>query len=879
MSIWSRIVNVFRGDRVNSEFEEEMQSHIDEAVAQGRSEQEARQAFGSTLRLREQSRDFRVSAWLDSLRSDVQFGWRQLCKHKAVSAAAVLSLALSMGACVGAFRLVDAMLLRPLPVSDPSRLFSISYPFKSGNGQIDTGEIFDYPQFRAIRSAVAEEADLISISPVSRNGLRFGTDDEAEKFMKQFVSGTMFGVLGLKPAAGRLLTQGDDVKAGAHPVAVLSYTYWTKRFGRDPNVVGRKFHFGSDVFEIVGICEKGFTGTDPGTFTDIFMPSMMNTKAIENYNWGWFRTWVRVKPGSDPERVKQKLQAAVSAWRRELVKKWPTDRTPAGVDDYVRGMIHLNPAGSGVSSIKQSSSGSLTMLCVVVGLVLLIACVNAANLMLAQASSRAREMALRVSIGAGRARLMQLVLIEGLLLASISAALGAVFAWWSSPWVVAQLNGPEGPTELALPFDWRILSFGIVLIALVTLLLALVPALRASATKPMAALRGGEDPRVRHRLIHALVAAQVAVCFLVQFLGGLFVTTYDRLANQPTGFSSTGVLAIEVATKLNQPSVRWNLVLQRLQAVPGVDHVAMASWALMSGSASMDTIRMPGRPQETEETYFLGVSPGWFETMGVSLISGRDLSPKDSYPGSVVVNQAFARRYFNGGDPIGGSFEAVASENRFSTSRIVGIAGDARYVTMRESIRPTVYWPLDFGKKGTDWMTFLVNAKPGADLAAVIRQEVAKASPEFRVVNFQRQSDLVAQQTILERLLAMLSWFFAALALLLACIGLYGVLHHSVVQRRKEIGIRMALGARAANVTYVVAMKVLISVVMGSLIGLAVGAASEGHLKDLLYGVKATDAAMMAGPVCLIVFAGLLAAVPPVLQALRIDPSETLRAD
>ncbi len=883
MSLWSRIANVLRGDHLSREIHEEIQSHIQEAIDHGRDPADARQAFGSPLRQLDESHDIRVVAWLDSLRADAIFGWRQLKKNKVTSAAAILSLALAIGSSVSAFRLIDAMLLRPLPVAHAERLFFLTYPYLDAAGQTQTADSFDYPQFRTVRAALKQDAELIAISRPNRNGLTFGSDDETEKVWRQSVSGGMFASFGLKPALGRLLTAEDDVKPGANPVAVLSYDYWSRRFARDPTVIGRKFRMGA-VYQIVGVCEKAFTGTEPGTVTDIFVPTMMNAQAIENANWSWFRIWVRLKPGATPEPVLEKLRAAVSAFREERVKTWPPGLPRERIEEYVRAVLFLEPASAGASGLQRDYRSSLVVLAVVVALVLLIACANVANLMTAQAAARSREMALRVSIGAGRSRLVQLVIVESVLIALCASALGGMFAWWSAPSVVSRINPPDNPARLILPADWRVLAFAAGLALAVTLLFGLMPALRASAVKPMSALRGGDDPHSRRRLMNVLVAVQVAFCFLVLFVTGLFVATFDRLAHQPTGFVADRLLALETVTRNNQPSPYWDQVRQHLQSVSGVESVALCGWALMTGNGWSDAVWVNGRPPNNEEAYFLAVSPGWFETMRIPLLDGRDFVPQDTFAGTVIVNQAFARRYFEGRNPVGESLETLV-DRKLARSQIVGYARDARYLNMREPIRPTIYVPIDKKSNVTEaspgWATFMVRTTTAdpMTLASILRREVPRARPEFLVASFRTQTELVEQHTVRERLLAMLSVFFAVVAVVLAGVGLYGVLTWSVVQRQREIGIRIALGAPPAAVARRLIAGVFSMLLLGAAIGLIAGLASQRYLETLLYQVKPTDPAMLTLPSLTMLVAASLAALPAVVRAVRIDPATTLRSE
>ena len=883
MSHWSRIANVFRRDRLSSEIDEELQSHIEEALANGRDPEEVRRKFGSALRLREECTDAKLTAWVDSVRADIVFGWRQLVRNRITSGAAIVSLALAIGACTSAFRLIDAVLLRPLPVASPERLFVLTYQFMDRDGKADMADSFEYPLFRELRAAAKGQAEVIAISYAGRVDLTYGSDNDMEKAYKQHVSGWMFSALGVKPALGRVFTESDDLKPGAHPYAVISYDYWNRRFGRDPKAIGKTFRFGNDLYEIVGVSQEGFTGTDTGTMTDFFIPTMMNAKAIEAAGWSWFRSWVQVRPGISPDAVTQRFQAVFSAWRADQMKNRKNPMPAQRLEAYLKAPVALEPASAGMSGTQKDYRRSLVILSIVVALVLLIACVNVANLMTAQAAARARELALRVSIGAGRGRLVQLVFVESAILALLATMLGALFAWWSAPLVVSMINPPDNPLRLHLPADWRVLAFSTGLTVLVTCLFGLLPAFRASTVKPMSTIRGGEDRLARPWLMNALVAAQVAFCFLVHFTAGLFVATFDRLASQPTGFSSENVLIAQTLAKRQQPAAVWAEVVDHLRTVRGVESASIAGWPLLSGNSWGGDFWLNGRQAENNPLY-LAVSPQWLNTMRVHLIDGRDFREDDVQPEVALVNETLTKRFFDGASPVGKSFDRMVN-GKLKPTRIVGYVRDTRYNNMREPMRPIVFMPFkaldDKGEpRGHEWASFMIRTSGDPmQVAASIRQEVQRARPEFRVSTICTQQELVDQHTIRERLLAMLSLFFAAVALTLAAVGLYGVLSFSVLQRRREIGIRMALGAQPAQVARQVTAEVFGWLFLGAVAGLTGGVASEQYLETLLYQVKVTDVSMLAIPVLTIFAAALVAALPPVINAVRIDPAVTLRAE
>jgi len=886
MSWWSRLANVFRGDRLSREIDEELQSHIEEAIELGRDPAEARRALGPALRLREESRDLRLITWLDSLRADAVFGWRQLKKNKVASAAAILSLALGIGACTSAFRLIDALLLRPLPVSDPDRLFAVAFEGpNAAAGRLMVYDSCSYPMFQQMRAAVKDQAELIAISYADRTDLTYGSDEEMEKAYMQYVSGWMFSSLGLRPALGRLLTESDDLKPGAHPYAVLSYDYWKHRFGQDPKVIGRTLHMGTDLYEIVGVGPERFNGTETGMVTDVFVPMMMkNPRTLASPNDFWLRTLVRLRPGAAPEPVHERLLATFRAIQQERAKGFTT-MPRQRLEQYFKERLMLEPAAAGRSNLQRDYRRPLAALGILVALVLLIACANVANLMTAQATARAREMALRVSIGAGRARLVQLVLVESAWIGFLAAAIGFVFAWWSAPLVVSMISPPDNPVRLFLTADWRLLGFGLALTFGVTFLFGLAPALHASAVQPVIALKGGKDPHSRRRLMHSLIAAQAAFCFVVLFVAGLFVVTFERLSDQPTGFSAERVLTLETVARPAQLPVYWDQIAGHLRQVPGVERVALAGWALMSGETAVGFISINGELPTEIFSDFLSVSPGWLETMRIPLIDGHDFRADDAYPHVAIVNQAFAKQYFSGADPVGKSFERVDSTGGRVRLEIVGYVRDARSRDdLRLPIRPTAYIPfhtLDasgaFQPMGRG--TFIVRASSSNPLvvAPTLRREVPGTWPGFRVSNIRTQTEINQSRNLRERLLGRLAFFFGVVALLLAGVGLYGVLDYSVLQRRREVAIRMALGAQAGDLARRVTADVFSMVLAGALAGLALGFASVRYIESLLYGVKPSDPRMVALPALTIVAAALLAALPPVIRAVGIEPSVTLR--
>ncbi|MFN7995933.1 MAG: ADOP family duplicated permease [Bryobacteraceae bacterium] len=813
--------------------------------------------------------------WLDSLRLDVLLAWRRLRKWKVTSAAAIVSLALGIGACLAAFQLVDALLLRPLPIAAPDRLYALSrQQFQAGKSSA-TRETWEYPLLTQLRAVVANQATLLAISDAERVELTFSSDREVERAHVQYVSGDMFDTFGLHAGSGRLLSHRDDLQPGAHPVAVVSHDYWKRRFGGDPALVGRTFRItnnltGTRIYQIAGVTEESFTGTEPGKVVDIFLPAMMHW-GIGYPEWSLFRGLAYLRPGVSPLSARDRLRAALHGFNEAKGNR-------------LTQVLQMEPAGAGVSGMQKSYRRSLAALGILVVLVLLIACANMANLITAQTAARLREMAIRISIGAGRGRLAQMVLAEAALIGLFASAFGWCFARWSVPMVLARVNPPDDPARLSLATDWRMVACAFVLTVLVTLLFGIGPAMRASAIRPVEALKGGDEPRSRARWMRGLIALQTAFCFVVLFAAGMFVATFDRLHGQSNGFSSERILNIDIVNPENEPSALWEQVASHVRGLPGVQSVAYADWPVLDGrSFKSDAVSVSGGSPSEVPAWFINVSPNWFETMRIPFVEGRDFRQDDLSPGAAIVNQAFARQFLGLENPTGKSFAGTSGWMSGQKFQIVGVVRDARYRYLRQPILPVAYTPFRrTDSKGTmQGGTLIVrtaSSNPLA-LASALRNEIPRVRSEFRVSNVRTQQELIDAQTVRERLLAVLARFFGAVALLLAGVGLYGVLNYSVLQRRREIGIRIALGARSGKLAVGVTAQVFSMVLAGAGAGLALGLASVRYIQTLLYDVRSTESAVLLPPVLAIAVAALFAAIPAVVHALAIEPSTLLRAD
>ena len=889
-----RLFGTLRFGRRDADLDDELRLHLemaaDDAARRGLSPDEAARAAhirsGQLASAMDAMRDQRAWPWLDALKLDVVFSLRHLNQRRTVTGAAILSLAVTIGATTSAFRLVDAVLLRPLPVAEPGRLFSVGAGRHDHQNQPEFRDDFDYPTFQQYSQAAGHAADLMVVGMTARQQVMFDQSTEPERVYRQFVSGNVFGIFGLQPALGRLLAPADDATPGRHPVAVLSHEYWTRRFGNGPEVLGKTFRLGAQVFEVVGVGPPGFTGTEPGRMADVFIPATMNVQALDKPGWSWFRLWVRPKPNFSPEHVRDLLQASFLDEHRSNLRNFAADTKKAVIDAYLSEQILLYPAAAGASNLQRNFRRPLLILAALVTLVLLIACANVANLLGAQAVARARELALRVSIGAGRSRLIQLVLVEAAVVAIAASAAGALFAWWSAPFIVSMLAPPNDPVRLALPIDLRALAFASALTAVVTLVFGLVPAMKAASVEPLQTLKGARGVPPDRRLTGSLIAAQMAFCVFVLLVGWLFVASFERLTSRPLGFSTEDVLVLETEIRgAPQPSTAWADVAAHLRQLPGVEAAAASNWALLSGNGWTVSVRGEGS-LEPRGVNALSITPGFLNAMRIDLIDGRDVRPGDVQPwvaqegaprpGVGIVNETFARTFFGGRNPVGKSVLVRQTKDTFVAMEIVGLVRDTAYRNVRDPFPPMMYVPLE--NRGNGAIVVRTASDP-MQLASVLRSEVSRARSDFVVRNAGTQAALVRSLILRERLLATLSSFFAAVALLLAGVGLYGVLNYAVVQQRRDIGVRMALGARAQDVVKHVATNKLTSVAIGATIGGTAGLGFGRMVEALLYEVKPTDPSTFGVTVLALAATAVIATLSPALRAVRIDPAETLRAE
>jgi putative ABC transport system permease protein len=886
MSLWSRLGNVFRSGRIESELDEELQFHFEERIrellATGMSREAATaqvaRRFGNPLRWREQSRDVKLLPWFDSVLRDIRLGLRMLRKNATVTAAAVASLSLALGACVAAFSLVDALILRPLPLRKPEQLIYLTV--STNTPERPESDTFSDPLFVRLRDAARGSADLFAMSTQVIRPVRFAeTGGEKEPVRTQYVSGDAFERLGIGPAGGRLLGREDDLTPGASPVAVISYAYWQRRFGRDPAVIGRWFSLEERQFQIVGVTDRQFTGIEPGRPTDLWMPyAMYNPRAFGNFQFNWFRVIGRLTNDVRPEQARNVLQPALTNFRREYAPhEFGPDRPSERLKGFLEARLFVRSAANGPSPLRREFERPLWILVSIAALLLMIAGSNVANLFLARTAAREREMALRLSIGAGRGRLVQQMLIESALIALAVCAFGLLFAGVAGPAVVGMLAPADDPVQLDLRLDWRLLAFAAVLTLLMTALFGLVPALRASNVSPIAALKTGGRSGTRAAVMRPFVAMQVAFGLVVLFVGGLLVLSFGRLSSVNPGFAASDVLLVNMETVRRVDAVEQRAglfqVLDHLKAVPGVQSVSFAEFNIL-GRAWTHNVRPPGNPHDDIEATVQPVGPEYFETLRIPLLAGRGFVARDmaEHATAVVINEAYAARYFGREPALGRTLEARFAMND-GVHDVVGVVANTRY-DLRKPPAPTVYIPLTQRGNGT------VHVRIAGDpvtLAVRLREEVRAANPLFRATTVMPQSAVVDQTLLRERLLALLSGFFAVVGLVLAAVGLYGVLSYSVVQRTREIGIRVALGARQLGVIRTVLTDIGNAAFTGAVFGLAGGLYLARFIETLLFEVTPHDFWSLTLPLATLFVTAALAAILPAARAARVDPVIALR--
>ena len=851
-----------------------------------------------------------------------------LIKSRGFTAIAVLSLALGIGANTALFSVVDVMLLKKLPVKEPGRLviFRSTAPREfsagsyTGNSQTDpaTGlrnmTSFPYQSFQQMRDQDSALSDIFAFGNV---GLNVSADGQADVASGQAVSGNYFDGLGVQPMLGRVLAEEDD-KAAASPVAVLSYRYWQQRFRGDPAVIGKQINLNNVAFTLIGVTPPGFEGTmQAGSTQDVTIPiawepqiyvdrerSNMNGAGV----W-WLRLMGRLKPGATAEQARAQLEGAfhqsvIDHRTARQVQSRNSGGSPVkDLDPQQYPRMFLDPGGQGEMNSRRYYAPSLYMLLGVVGLVLLIACANVANLLLSRAAARQKEIGIRLALGASRWRLIRQLLTESVLLASLGGLLGIVFALWIKNGLLAVQDwGGRGMRALEPQLDWRVLGFTLALSLLTGIVFGLAPAWRSTKLDLTPTLKDSarsSSAASRSLLTRGLVILQVALSLLLLVGAGLFLRTLINLQRVEPGFNTRNLLLFGIQPGLigykDQKLLQlYEQITEHLEALPGVQAVTFSRMTLLAQGTSSRGVFLrsdlsappdsEGRIKSSGDGYIHQVRENFLEAMGIPLLAGRTLKPEDDAraPRAVVVNQTFATKYFPDETPIGKRFSWDTTKP--DEIEIVGLAQDAKYARQRDEIPPTIYssWRQELRSMSGSTFEVRTAGDPTAAVAAV-RRAVAEVDGNLPLNSVKTQIEQADETLRMERLFAKLLTLFGVLAQQLAAIGLFGVMAYAVSQRTREIGIRMALGADRSNVMKMIMRQGMTLALLGVVMGLA-GAyvltkylESQMDLKSMLYGVKVSDPLTYGVIAAVLTLVALVACYIPARRATRVDPMVALR--
>ena len=830
---------------------------------------------------------------------------RALLRTPALTAVAVLSLALGFGANTAIVSVVRQLLLRPLPVPHAERLVNLSDPGGRGDGYVSCGNagdcnaVFSRPMIRDIERAAAARPGLARVGAHAAFDANLAARGQTVRAGGALVSGGYFPALGIVPALGRLLGPVDD-RPGAAPVAVASHAYWTAHLGADPAAVGRPLVVNGRPVTLVGVAPPGFTGTTVDERADVFVPLALGQQLgvgfdSEDRRGHWVYAFARLAPGATPEQAARALNAGYRPVVRDVDAPLQPHMRPAERARFLARALVLAPGARGQSRLHEDGRAPLLLMALTAAVVLVIACVNVANLLLVRGTARAGELALRHALGATRGRLLGMLLAEAVLLAAAGAAVGLMVGWATLRGIVA-LVPPELTEVVGASLDGRTLALSAAVATGTGLVFGLFPAFHGSRHAPAAAIRGAArqvagGPRAAGRVRTALVGGQIALATALLVSAGLFARSMVKLTREPLGFVAERVVTFGVAPGRNGYDGRRSAALfarleRELAALPGVTGVTTAALGLLRGSESSNNVRADGyrpAPGENVDAYRNRVGPGFFRTLGTPLRAGREFTDGDR-PGApmvAVVNEAFARRFRLGREAVGrriGLGGLGAGTDPFDIE-IVGVVRDAKYSRVRGEVPPVAYLPARQDTSATSAVFYVRTAGDPDALLRGVSAVVRRLDPDLPVEQLKTLPAQARESTAAERLVGTLAGAFATLAAVLAGVGLYGVLAYAVAQRTREFGVRAALGAAAADLRRLVLVQVGGLLLVGGLAGLALGLAIGRAARSLLYGVGAHDPAAVAGAVAALTLLGLGAGYLPAQRAARVNALEAMRAE
>ena len=905
-AVYRRLRRFLNRGAWDSERRRELESYLDieteRNLSRGVPLMEARFAaqrkLGNTTLVREEIREMNSLGLMETLWQDLRYGLRLLRLNPGFAAAAILSLALGIGANTAIFQLLDAVRLRTLPVAHPEQLLQVKIDKPNGRSGsfITRYPAITNPQWEEIRANQQAFSGVLAWAPWAFNIAETG---QVENVPGIWVSGDFFNVLGVQPVIGRLFSSGDDTRGCTNPGTVISYSFWQQHFGGDPNVIGKQIHLSHHAFEIIGVTPSAFYGVEVGhTYRvalpicaePILMPVPQGQDTFLTSRDTWWLTIVgRLKPGWTQESAAAQLRTiSPEVFRATLPPDF--DSNAKDRDHYLGYKLGAFPGATGNSDLRQNYQDPLTLLLALAGLVLLIACGNLTNLMLARASTREKEMAVRLAIGASRGRLVRQLLAESLLLAVIGAALGTLLARWLSAFLVAFLSTRNNQLFVNLGMDWRMLAFTMALAAATCVLFGLAPALRATNTSPSetlkAAGRANTAGRERFGLRRALVLAQVALSLVLVTGAILFARSLGQVMTASTGFTQDKIVVADVDyTRANVPQpqrVAFQLdLLNRVRSVPGVTAAASTSIIPITGSSwNQNVLYDPLSTDSPGETNINEVSTDYFRTMGIALIGGRDFNEHDvvGSPNVAIVNQTFASKFFHGKNPIGNRFSLQKLSVKDNVNlTIIGFVADTKYDDMHTDAPPLVFLAMTQNPKQESDATMMVKAAiPLEQITPAITEELRDINPD---ISFSVFRTMIQQSLRGDRLMAMLSGFFGVLAAFLASIGLYGVISYTVARRKNEFGIRMALGAQRGDIVSIVLREAGLLVAGGIVIGAVLAFFGSNTAKSLLYGLKPHDPVTFVIAIVALAAIAALASFVPALRASRMDPASSLREE
>lgn len=910
-NLYRGLQSLFQKRRVDRELDEELAAFAEASAADkqraGMSEEAALRAahieIGSAGSIKHRVWSSRWESLPDNLLKDLRFAVRQLRRSPGFAVIAIVSLTLGIGANTAIFTLLNAILLRPLPVQNPGELLLFGEGKTQGSTLSVPNEswgLFSNPFLHDFRE---KDTSFLGIAAV--DSTQFATKASIAGTAYQtthvdLVSGTYFSVLGVPAVLGRTIEESDDSAPGAGPVAVASYSWFQRHFNGDPSAMGKVIRIEANDYTLVGVAKPGFSGVTVGQSTDLWIPLSME-KAFNRPGWSTLDNKLfqslyligRLKPGVTTSQASAETNVLFKQIVRSYLGPQPSKKH---LDDLAHASVELTPGGLGVSPMRSRFSLPLKILMAIVAMVLLIACANIANMLLARGVARTREVAVRMALGASRRRIVLQLLTESVLLAFLGAATGVALAWKASALLLNMATPGPDPVPLNLVPDLRVLGFTLGVTVLTSILFGMLPAFRAAGLEFTPALkdgRGGSSVSQRGALARSLIVGQVALSVLLLVGAALFVRSLIHLSQVDTGFDERNVLVFNLdSSTANLPHGRDEIrsvqlqqqIEDRVRGIPGVQSDSFAFVVFHNGGWSDQVLfqGIPRTPANGEQVDFNIVGSGFFSAMSIPLVEGRTFNSEDrpTSPKVAVISQTMARRFFPNGSAIGRHFGIGETPNNPGEIEVIGVVKDVKYFSLDEGSLMTAYFTCTQapGFLGN----FAVRTAPGAsqqEIVASVRRSITEINPNILVDSVSSLEEQVNRSIATQSLIAKLSTFFGVMAVFLACIGIYGLLSYSVARRTSEIGIRLALGAQSHTLLWLILRECLVLLVLGLAVGIPVALSSTHLLKSLLYELSPLDPAAISIAITAVAVTTLGAAWLPARRAIRIDPSRALRTE